>query len=1199
MEKENGGLLESKMSEIVRKQIKSLNFSLLSPEQIKKISAAKIVTPELYDIDGYPVDGGLMDLRLGAIDPGVRCRTCGGRLKECLGHPGSIELARPVLHVKYVPLVEMFLRCFCKNCGKILINEKDMDKYKIAQRIKKSKDVKKCPSCQISQEKVKLDKPTTFHIGKRRLFPIEIREILVKIPDEHLKLVGVNPETCRPEWAVLNLLLAPPVTVRPSITLESGERSEDDLTHKLSDIIRANQRLWENLNAGAPEVIIEDLWDLLQYHITTFFDNNITRIPPARHRSGQPLKTITERIKGKEGRIRHNLAGKRVNFSSRTVISPDPFLKINEIGIPFEVAKIITVSERVNSFNIEKMKKLVLSKEYPGANYIIRPDGKRKRITEDLKEEIIEELQPGYFVERHLQDGDVVLFNRHPSLHRASLMAHFVKVLPYKTFRLHPAATFPYNADFDGDEMNIHSPQTEEARSEAKVLLDVKQSLMSPKNNTNLLGCKADAITGNYLLSNINMNKNDASQILYESGITSEFLKKTVEGEEVFSETLPKITFSTKTKACLGEDCQHYKNCKKEKCPYNAYLSIKDGKFLSGVIDKNTFGEEDGFLVKELDKMVGRDKTLETIENVFSLGTTYLSRVGFTISLRDLNVNKRTKEETTKVIKDSEEKANKVINSYYDGTLGLIPGKSKEDSREIKVLQSLNEVRTKVGKIVKREFPKENPVNTMIISGAGGNILNITQIACCVGQQALWAKRINIGFTGRTLSFFKENDLTPLAHGFIYSSYMKGLKPHEFFFGAITGRDALMDTALRTPKSGYLYRRLANALQDLKIEYDGTVRDASGGIVQFIYGDDGYDISGLHKKQKIAAGEAIGIITAQSFGEPSTQMALNVFHFAGVQEMQITLGLPRLIEIFDARKVPSTPLMEIYLNTEHNNEKQARIIAEKIQEVKLKDIASEIKVSFSDKKIEISLDNNAVKRTHTTLPTISQKLDEKGFQNKSKGNLIVLSMPDYEFKDIYRTKEKLKEVVISGVKGIEQVLVVKRDKNYVILTAGTNLGEIIQFKGVNTEKTISNDIHEVSRVLGIEAARETIINEINKVIGSQGLDINERHLKLVADAMTQSGEIKGVTRMGIISEKSSILARASFETPIKQFVNASIKASKDELASVIENIILNQPVPVGTGLPGLLVKVTGSLAGKEKKKEKKSEKIVKKVKNKK
>ena len=205
----------------------------------------------------------------------------------------------------------------------------------------------------------------------------------------------------------------------------------------------------------------------------------------------------------------------------------------------------------------------------------------------------------------------------------------------------------------------------------------------------------------------------------------------------------------------------------------------------------------------------------------------------------------------------------------------------------------------------------------MIMSGGGGNILNITQMACCVGQQALWGRRIDVGYNDRTLSFFRKGDLSPKAKGFIRSSFIRGLRPDEFFFGAITGRDSLMDTALRTPKSGYLYRRLANALQDLRIEYDRTVRDSNNNVIQFKYGDDGLDVAKLHLKEEVSPGEAIGIVTAQSFGEPSTQMALNVFHFAGVQEMQVTMGLPRLIEIFDARKKPSSPKMEIFMKKEY------------------------------------------------------------------------------------------------------------------------------------------------------------------------------------------------------------------------------------------------------------------------------------------
>jgi DNA-directed RNA polymerase subunit A' len=1127
----------------IKKQISGMSFQLLSPEQIKKLSVAKIVTPELYDIDGYPVDGGLMDLRLGAVDPGVRCRTCGGRLKECLGHPGIIELARPVVHIKYLPIIDLVLRSTCEACGKVLIKEdKDLDKP-VIDRIKKAKDGKKCPHCKIVQEMVKLEKPTSFRSGRRRLFPSEIRERLVKVSDEDLKILGINAATLRPEWAILTSLLVPSVAVRPSITLESGERSEDDLTHKLSDIIRSNQRLWENLNAGAPEVIIEDLWDLLQYHITTFFDNSIAKIPPARHRSGQPLKTISERIKGKEGRIRKNLTGKRVNFSARTVISPDPNLKLNEVGVPEKVAKILTVAERVNTINMKRMKKLIMKEEYPAANYIVRPDGKRKRITEELKEELKEEIEPGYLVERQLVDGDIVLFNRHPSLHRASLMAHFVRVLPGKTFRIHPAVCSPYGADFDGDEMNIHAPQTEEARAESEVLLNVNENLFSPKNNANLLGCVQDAVSGNYMLSEDSLSKEDAGQLLHGVGVNINNLAKMNKGSDVFSKILPKE------------------------------LSGKG-------INSKGFKSGKGIVLKEADSELGRSEAIELLRKVFSLGTTFLSRTGFTLSANDLDVPKSVKDKRDKIIQSAEVKTQKIIESYYDKNMELLPGKTAEETRELNILKVLNETRTHMGDAVKEGFPKDNLANKMISSGAKGSILNITQIACSVGQQVLNGRRIDFGYTGRTLSVFKKGDLSPKAGGFIYRSFLEGLTPEEFFFGAMTGRDGLMDTALRTPKSGYLYRRLANALQDLIMAYDGTVRDASNNIVQFTYGLDGIDVSGAHKKTKVASGEAIGIVTAQSFGESSTQMVLNTFHSAGVAEMQVTQGLPRIIEILDARKVPKTPTMEIYLDKEHNNEKSAKTVAEKLKEVKLKEVISDISIDFGSKGINIGVDAKALKEVHITLDTAIKVLEEKGFICKKKGNEISLDMEKEDFKEIYKTKEKIKEVIFTGIKKISQVLVVKRGSDFVILTAGSNLKDVLKFKGVNPRKTITNDIHEISNILGIEAARQTIINEIQKVIVSQGLDIDKKHAMLVSDTMVNSGVVKGITRMGIIGDKSSVLARASFETPDKQFVQATKTGRKDKLASVIENIILNQPVPVGTGLPGLLVKVTGSLADK-------------------
>src|SRR3989344_2883505 len=272
------------MQEYIYKKVNSIKFSFFSPDHIRKMAVAKIVTPELYDKEGYPVDGGLMDIRLGVIDPGLRCKTCGSKLKECMGHFGYVELARPVIYLKGAGVINDFLRCCCRECGKLLIDEKTKERFiekrsdgntkAIATMVKeKCKNVKKCPHCDAKNYPIRIEKPTLFFESDRRIFPIEIRARLERVSNEDIKLFGYNPEATRPEWLVLTNMLIPPVTIRPSITLESGERSEDDLTHKLGDIVRINQRLFENINAGAPEIIIEDLWDLLQYHVTTFFDN--------------------------------------------------------------------------------------------------------------------------------------------------------------------------------------------------------------------------------------------------------------------------------------------------------------------------------------------------------------------------------------------------------------------------------------------------------------------------------------------------------------------------------------------------------------------------------------------------------------------------------------------------------------------------------------------------------------------------------------------------------------------------------------------------------------------------------------------------------------------------------------------------------------------------------------------------------------
>ena len=843
--------VEEKMSpmQYVFKKVDKIVFGLLSPKMIKQMASAKIVTPELYDKEGYPVDGGLMDTRLGIIDPGLKCKTCGSKLKECSGHFGYIELARPIIHIKFVKIIMSLLRGTCRDCGRILIPKNKIETYrkeldrieaemgmegrraKIKDIITNLRTISKCPWCKAKQQKVTLEKPTTFLENDKRISPIEIRTRLEKIPDEDCGMFGISPKIARPEWIVLTILAIPPVTMRPSITLESGERSEDDLTHKLGDIVRINQRLFENINAGAPEIIIEDLWDLLQYHITTFFDNAVAQLPPARHRSGQPLKTLSERIKSKEGRIRRNLAGKRTNFCARTVISPDPMLKINEVGVPHVVAMKLSVPEMVTEWNIAYLKKFVENgnAKYPGCNYIIRPDGKKKKITEETKEASLEEIQPGYVVERHLMDGDIAIFNRQPSLHRMSMMCHRVRVLPYKTLRLNPAVCHPYNADFDGDEMNLHIPQTEESRAEAETLMDVRTQLISPRYGLSVIGCIQDAISGNYLLTKeIEMPREEAIQLLYLIGI-DDFSKlprkENVNGKEIFSMILPD-DFNFKGKSRSGEE-----------------VIIENGKLAKGVMDKANLGEGSGLLLRNIHKQYGAEATVGILNKMLRLGVEVLLKRGFTTSISDTDLPENARQMIAETLNKAEQDVQNVIQMFREKRLEAFPGRTAAETLELKILEILNKARNKCGNIVQEYADKSTHTIIMADSGARGNPLNLAQMAACVGQQAMRGKRIEKGYIGRTLSCFKKGDLSPSSRGFIRDGFKRGLNPKEFFFGAITGRDSLMDTALRTPKSGYLYRRLANAMQDLRVEYDETVRDAAGKIIQFEYGDDGIDVS--------------------------------------------------------------------------------------------------------------------------------------------------------------------------------------------------------------------------------------------------------------------------------------------------------------------------------------------------------------------
>jgi len=913
-------------------EIGQLSFGLMDPEEYREMSATKVITADTYDDDGFPIDMGLMDPRLGVIDPGLECKTCGKHSGSCNGHFGHIELAAPVIHVGFAKLIRRLLRGTCRECSRLCLDEHEREEF--ADRLQRTRDLgrdlndvtkaairqarkkDRCPFCGEKQYDIKHEKPTTYYEVQdvlasdyperiaaameesdepispidlsdetgidssrvqeilsgefrprqedrralekalsvdlteedmNKLMPSDIRDWFEDIPDEDIEVLGMNPARSRPEWMILTVLPVPPVTARPSITLDNGQRSEDDLTHKLVDIIRINQRFMENREAGAPQLIIEDLWELLQYHVTTFMDNEISGTPPARHRSGRPLKTLSQRLKGKEGRFRGSLSGKRVNFSARTVISPDPTLSLNEVGVPDRVAKEMTQTMNVTERNLEEARRYVSNgpEAHPGANYVKRPDGRRLKVTEKNCEELAEKVEPTWEVSRHLVDGDIIIFNRQPSLHRMSIMAHEVVVMPYKTFRLNTTVCPPYNADFDGDEMNMHALQNEEARAEARVLMRVQEQMLSPRFGENIIGAIQDHISGTYLLTHTNpeFNETQALDLLRATRIdelpepdgVDDSGEEFWTGRSLFSELLPD-DLNLEFTSSAGDT-----------------VVVEDGQMTEGTIDEDAVGAFGGEIVDTIAKDYSRTRARILVNEVSALAMRSIMHFGFSIGIDDESIPDEAEEQINDAIDSAYDRVEELIETYERGELESLPGRTVDETLEMKIMQTLGKARDSAGDIAEDHFGSDNPAVIMAESGARGSMLNLTQMAGCVGQQAVRGERINRGYENRTLSHFEEGDLSADAHGFVEASYRSGLSPKEFFFHAMGGREGLVDTAVRTSKSGYLQRRLINALSELETQYDGTVRDTSDTIVQFEFGEDGTSPVDVSSNQDEAA----------------------------------------------------------------------------------------------------------------------------------------------------------------------------------------------------------------------------------------------------------------------------------------------------------------------------------------------------------
>ncbi|KAF7075840.1 hypothetical protein CFC21_080580 [Triticum aestivum] len=883
-------------------RVQLVQFGILSPDEIRQMSVAVIEHAETME-KGKPKPGGLSDPRLGTIDRRTKCETCMAGMAECPGHFGHLELAKPMFHIGFIKTVLSIMRCVCFNCSKILADEDDEKdgKFKQALRIKNPKNrlrkiqeackgkkvcaageddlegqdqmdtdepVKKRGGCGAQQPKITVDgmkmvaefKATNKKNGDQDQLPepVERKQILSaervlnvlkRISDEDCLLLGLDPKYARPDWMILQVLPIPPPPVRPSVMMDTSSRSEDDLTHQLAMIIRHNENLRRQERNGVPAHIITEFAQLLQFHIATYFDNDLPGQPRATQRSGRPIKSICSRLKAKEGRVRGNLMGKRVDFSARTVITPDPNINIDELGVPWSIALNLTYPETVTPYNIERLKELVENGPHPppgktGAKYIIREDGQRLDLRY-VKKSSDQHLELGYKVERHLIDGDFVLFNRQPSLHKMSIMGHRIKIMPYSTFRLNLSVTSPYNADFDGDEMNMHVPQSFETRAEVMELMMVPKCIVSPQANRpvmgivqdTLLGCrkitKRDTLIEKDVFMNILMwwedfdGKVPAPAILKPRPIWT--------GKQVFNLIIPKRINLIRFSAWHDEEESRFIT------PGDTVVRIEKGELLSGILCKKTLGTSMGSLIHVIWEEVGPDAARKFLGHTQWLVNYWLLQHGFSIGIGDTIADAGTMKKISDTISKAQDDVNELIKEARDNKLEPEPGRTMMESFENKVNQVLNKARDDSGSSAQQSLSESNNLKAMVTAGSKGSFINISQMTACVGQQNVEGKRIPFGFAGRTLPHFTQNDDSPESRGFVENSYLRGLTPQEFFFHAMGGREGLIDTAVKTSETGYIQRRLVKAMEDIMVKYDGTVRNSLGDVIQFLYGEDGMD----------------------------------------------------------------------------------------------------------------------------------------------------------------------------------------------------------------------------------------------------------------------------------------------------------------------------------------------------------------------
>ncbi|TXG73952.1 hypothetical protein EZV62_002531 [Acer yangbiense] len=904
------------------RRIKSIQFSMMSGTEIMKAAEVQVHLGRYYQNNKVPFEGGLLDPRMGPANKTCVCATCHGDFGDCPGHYGYFNLALPVYNVGYMSTILDVLKCICKSCSRILLDEKISKEFLKKMRnpnmegmVKKAVAVlgiihdrskvtdgslEECKSAIFHTKESK----ASFNVATYILNPIKVLYLFKRMTAEDCEMLYLSE---RPEKLIITNIAVPPIAIRPSVIMDGSRSNENDITERMKNIIQVNASLRQELLEANAAFRCLAGWDTLQFEVAQYINSDVRGIPFAMQAS-KPLSGFVQRLKGKQGRFRGNLSGKRVEYTGRTVISPDPNLKITEVGIPIRMARILTYPERVSHHNIEKLRQCVRNgpDKYPGARMIRYPDGTARQDSQlilaligKFRIRYADELKYGCIVDRHLEDGDVVLFNRQPSLHRMSIMCHRARIMPWRTLRFNESVCNPYNADFDGDEMNMHVPQTEEARTEALLLMGVQNNLCTPKNGELLVASTQDFLTSSFLITRKDMfyDRADFSLmccymgdgmdiidlpapailkiLMYVSGLLGSAKRPILKGDEGYhgiavpielwtgkqlfsillrphasmrvylNLTVKEKTYSNKLIRTEGDEEIRIETM----CPNDGFVYIRNSELISGQLGKATLGNgsKDGLYSVLLNDYNPHAASV-CMNRLAKLSARWIGNHGFSIGIDDVQPKKELSDKKGKLISENYEVCNVKIKEFNEGKLHLKPGCDPAQTLEAVLTDLLNRIREDAGKECMKGLPWRNSPLIMSQCGSKGSPINISQMVACVGQQSVGGRRAPNGFIDRSLPHFQRKSKAPAAKGFVANSFYSGLTATEFFFHTMGGREGLVDTAVKTADTGYMSRRLIKALEDLFIHYDNTVRNASGCVVQFLYGDDGMDPAQMEGK---------------------------------------------------------------------------------------------------------------------------------------------------------------------------------------------------------------------------------------------------------------------------------------------------------------------------------------------------------------